>query len=164
MSDAKTKKKGLEEALTDPTVPMPIRRKMLQQVCNEGNDDCERVVSIVLEAATLASAGQQYVSKTKELAEVIQQIQEGPLRYATFDRLLDSKFLGRRAQLILPEGGSAFCAITDPKLAESLRCGDAVWLDSQARAVLHGQPDPGMRGEEGRLERCLPQGLSLIHI
>lgn len=158
MSDAKTKKKGLEEALTDPTVPMPIRRKMLQQVCNEGNDDCERVVSIVLEAATLASAGQQYVSKTKELAEVIQQIQEGPLRYATFDRLLDSKFLGRRAQLILPEGGSAFCAITDPKLAESLRCGDAVWLDSQARAVLHGQPDPGMRGEEGRLERCLPLG------
>lgn len=158
MSDEKTKKKGLEEALTDPTVPMPIRRKMLQQVCNEGNDDCERVVNIVLEAATLASAGQQYVSKTKELAEIIQQIQEGPLRYATFDRLLDSKFLGRRAQLILPEGGSAFCAITDSKLAESLRCGDAVWLDSQARAVLHGQPDPGMRGEEGRLERCLPQG------
>jgi ATP-dependent 26S proteasome regulatory subunit len=152
------KKDTLDKALTDPTVPMKIRKKLLRQVCNEEDETSETVVATVLEAATLASAGQHYVSKTKELAEVIQQIQDGPLRYGTFDRMIESVVLGRRAQLILPDGGIAFASVTDPKLAQELRCGDAVWLDSQARAILSHQPDPAMRGEEGRLERCLPLG------
>jgi ATP-dependent 26S proteasome regulatory subunit len=106
----------------------------------------------------LASAGEQYLAKTQELAEILQQLQQGPLRCATFDRLVDSESLGRRAEVILPDGGAAFCAVPDPKLADALGCGDTVWLDAQAGVVLFHQPEPERLGEEGQLERRLPGG------
>jgi ATP-dependent 26S proteasome regulatory subunit len=158
MSDAKSKKLTLDEALTDPTVPMKIRLQMFRQLGSDEDEQSREVLMHVLEAATCGAAGQHYVAKTRALAEMMQQIQEGPLRFATFDRMIDTPQLGRRALLILPDGGSASCVVTDEKLAAELRCGDAVWVDAQARVVLHHVPDPTTRGEEGRLERCLPGG------
>jgi len=158
MSDAKPKKITLDKAITDPSVPLNIRFQMVRQLSNAEDEQSLELLGKVLEAAASASADQHYLTKTQELVEMMQKIQEGPLRFATFDRMVDSPQLGRRAQLILPDGGSASCIVTDDKLAADLRCGDAVWVDAQARVVLYHQPDPITRGEEGRLERCLPFG------
>ena len=40
--------------------------------------ETEEILKIVLESASLASAGEQYVAKTKELAEIMEQLEQGP--------------------------------------------------------------------------------------
>jgi ATP-dependent 26S proteasome regulatory subunit len=153
------KKKTVEKILTDPSAPMKMRVEMLRHVCHAEEEEVrEKVLSGVLEAAGQASAGQQFMAKTQELTETLRQLQEGPLRCATFDRLIESELLGRRAQVILQDGTAAFCSVPDAKLTDALRCGDTVWLDGQGRALLFHQPEPVTLGEEARLERCLPEG------
>lgn len=151
-------KRTVEELLTDPTVPMKMRKEMIRQVCAGKTEDEDKVLAIVLEAATLASAGQQYLRKTKQLQETLDELAQGPMRCATFDRFVESDSYGRRAELILPDGGSAFCAVPDSQLAEAVRCGDTVWLDAQGTAVLYHRPEPAKLGEQGRLERVLSHG------
>lgn len=160
-------KKTLPRMLTDPGVPLKIRRQILLDVCrSEGDSDEERdrIVALVLEAASRASAGEESVAKAKELAEILAQLRAGPLRCATFDRWIESERLGRRAEVILPDGSAAFCAVADEKLGDALRCGDTVWLDAQAQALLFHQADDARRGEEGRLERRLAQGDVLVSV
>jgi ATP-dependent 26S proteasome regulatory subunit len=158
MTTMANKKRTIEQLLTDPTVPMKMRREMIRQVCAGKGADEEKVISIVLEAATLASAGQHYVQKTRELQDALDELAQGPMRCATFDRIVESDAYGRRAELILPDGASAFCSIPDSKLAQQVRCGDTVWLDAQGTAVLFHRAEPAKLGEQGRLERVLPHG------
>jgi ATP-dependent 26S proteasome regulatory subunit len=152
------KKKTVGKMLTDPSAPMKMRVEMLRQVCHAEEEIAEQILIELLDAAGKGSAEQQLEAKTEELAQLLQQLQDGPMRSATFDRLIESELLGRRAQVILQDGMSAFCALPDAKLADALRCGDTVWLDGQGRALLFHQPEPVALGEEGRLERCLPGG------
>jgi ATP-dependent 26S proteasome regulatory subunit len=144
--------------LTDPSAPIEMRMQMLRQLCLAEEEVGAPVLSGLLEAASQASAGEQLIAKTKELNETLQKLKEGPLRCATFDRIFECEHLGRRAQVILQDGTSAFCFVPDAKLADALRCGDTVWTDGQGQAVLFHQPEPVTLGEEGRLERCLPGG------
>jgi ATP-dependent 26S proteasome regulatory subunit len=152
------KTKTVAKMLTDPSAPMKTRVEILRQVCSADEEIAELMLIELLEAAGKGSADQQAVAKAEELAQMVQQLQEGPMRSATFDCLIDSELLGRRAQVILQDGTEAFCALPDATLADALRRGDTVWLDGQARALLFHQPEPVTRGEEGRLERCLPGG------
>jgi ATP-dependent 26S proteasome regulatory subunit len=152
------KKKTVENMLTDPSTPMKVRLELVRQLCLSEEEVGVQVLTGLLEAACQASAGEQFATKTKELSDILQKLQEGPLRCATYDRIFESERLGRRAQVILQDGTSAFCLVPDHKLADGLRCGDTVWLDGQGHAVLFHQPEPVTLGEEGRLERCLPEG------
>jgi hypothetical protein len=152
------KKRSVEKMLTDPSTPMKVRREMMREVCLAEEEIGQPIRDNVLEAAGQASAGAQLVAKSEELAEALKQLEQGPLRCATFDRLIISEVLGRRAHVILQDGTSAFCSVPDEKLTDALRCGDTVWLDGQGRALLFHQPEPVTLGEEGRLERCLPGG------
>jgi ATP-dependent 26S proteasome regulatory subunit len=154
----KAKKQTIEKMLTDRSVPAQMRMQMLRQLCMEEAPVAQEILDRILENASKASADEQYLAKTQELADTLQQLQQGPLRFATFDRLSDSEALGRRAEVILPDGGSAFCVVPDAKLMDALRCGDTVWLDAQAGAVLFHQPGPVALGEEAQLERRLPWG------
>jgi hypothetical protein len=144
--------------LTDPSAPIKMRLEMLRQVCHADEEIAEQMLIELLEAAGKASAGEQAMAKAEELAQLLQQLQEGPMRCATFYGLTESELLGRRAHVIFQDGTSAFCALPDAKLAGALHCGDTVWLDAQGRALLFHQPEPVTQGEEGRLERCLPGG------
>jgi ATP-dependent 26S proteasome regulatory subunit len=152
------KKKTVQNILTDPSAPLKVRLEMLRQVCLAEEEVGAQILKGLLEAACQASAGEQFLAKTKELNETLRKLQEGPLRCATFVQLCDCELLGRRAEVILQDGAAAFCFVPDAKLADALRCGDTVWLDGQGHAVLFHQPEPVTLGEEGRLERCLPTG------
>ncbi len=167
MADSKIgKRQNIERMLTDPAVPLNVRIELLNQALRtlqEEGSPAERkigleIVTRVLEAATEARADEQVLAKSEELGVLLQQLKQGPLRYATFDRVIESDALGLRAQVILPDGGWAFCTLPDTKLADELRCGDALCLDAQCTAVLHHLPQPAMLGEEARLERQLPGG------
>lgn len=155
----KGKKKTVEGMVTDPTIPIGVRMEMLRQVALDENDDArQHVLGYLIESATAGSAGSQYVEKTKELAERISELKQGPMRCATFDRTVHYLGTQPRAQVILPDGGTAFCAVPDDALAERLQCGDTVWLDAQGTAVLYGERDCTRLGEEGKLERLLSDG------
>lgn len=155
---AKSNKQTVEGMLTDPTIPTKIRVQMLRQVAEADGEAERHVLAYLLEAASVGDAGHQYIEKTKELGKRLSELAQGPLRCATFDALQTSELLGRRARVILPDGGMAFCAVPQDELADTLRCGDSVWLDAQGMAILYRQSDPNRLGEEGRLERQLPGG------
>ena len=134
----KGKKKTVEGMVTDPTIPIGVRMEMLRQVALDENDDArQHVLGYLIESATAGSAGSQYVEKTKELAERISELKQGPMRCATFDRTVHYLGTQPRAQVILPDGGTAFCAVPDDALAERLQCGDTVWLDAQGLSLIH---------------------------
>jgi len=151
-------RRTVETILTDPSAPMKMRLELLRDVSRTDEEIAEQILIRLLEAACQGGAEEQFTAKTQELAQLLQQLQEGSMRCAIFDRVIESELLGRRAQVILQDGTSAFCALPDAKLADALHCGDIVWLDGQGRAVLFHEPGAVTRGEEGRLERCLPEG------
>jgi hypothetical protein len=98
------KKRTVAKILTDSSAPMKMRVEMLRQVCSAQEEIAELMLIELLEAAGKGSAEQQYEAKTEEVAQLLQQLQEGPMRAATFDRMIESELLGRRAQVILQDG------------------------------------------------------------
>ncbi len=144
--------------LTDASVPMEMRRQLLQQLFETDEETAQQAVNHVLESAAKASASDIELAKAEELSELLDQMRRGPLRCATFDTMIDSHVFGRRAQVILPDGTSAMCVVPDDKLAGAMRCGDTVWLDAQGGVLLFHIAGPITRGEEARLERHLENG------
>lgn len=142
--------------LLDDTVPIERRKEMLVHVCQEGGSVADEVlVSLLKDAKTPKSSRSVYEKRARELAELLQQMNEGPLRHGTFLRMLEPAGSAPRAQVVLEDGASAFVVVPDPELAEVSRCGDTVLLDAQGRAILRRDPMLPRTGEEGCLERRL---------
>jgi ATP-dependent 26S proteasome regulatory subunit len=160
------KRQSIERMLTDSSVPLRVRIDLTAQACRQLQEEgrpvdrrlAEKILTRLLEAAAETRSDEQVLAKSEELGALLKQLQQGPLRYATFDQIVESGALGRRAQVILPDGGWAFCALPNAKLADELRCGDTLWLDSQGSTVIDYMPQPAMLGEEATLERRLPGG------
>jgi ATP-dependent 26S proteasome regulatory subunit len=158
MKKKSPRRKSVETMLTDPDVPEAMKRELLVQLLGAEEEEAREILSRWLDHANRAASEGQYLEKTKELNELIQQMQQAPLRCASFDRMVDAPGLGRRAHVILYDGGAAFCIVPDAGVAARLRRGDTVWLDSNGGALLYHQPEPVTLGEEARLERWLPDG------
>jgi hypothetical protein len=151
----RTQKNQVHRMLTDEAVPLAARRAMLKQVVAAED---EALLDLVLRSASAGSAEDRYAEQRKELAALLTQLQEGPLRSATFLRMGDAGGLGRRALVVLPDGTHAYCVVPEAAMAEAMRCGDSVWLEAQGRAVLFHQREIGRAGEVARIERRLPGG------
>src|SRR5262249_31624164 len=133
-------------------------RQLLLSLCSNGdNSECMAILQTVLDRAAAASADAIQQQKINELTELLQAMQDGPLRYATFIKMLNHPGPVRRAQVVLQDGTSAFSVVPDGTLAESLRCGDTVLLEAQGKALLFRDPDPPSTGEEARLERRIDE-------
>ncbi|MEE8165185.1 MAG: ATP-binding protein [Myxococcota bacterium] len=152
------KLKKIEMMLCDPSAPLKMRLDILRQLAGSEGDASTTVLTRVLEAASKANGEDQYREKIEEIGALIQAMQEGPLRSALFDRMHDEPELGRRAQVILPDGTLASPLVPDEALAEKLRCGDTVWIDAKGSAVLYRGLETTAVGEEATLERVLPDG------
>jgi len=155
-----TKKKAPKNPLAaagmvlDPEAPWPMRKTMLQRILE--NPEGDGVVRAVVDAAAQANGDDPAAVKARELDKLLRQMMEGPLRMATFVRTLSNGF-GRRAEVLLPDGATAYCTVPDEEVAKDMRRGDRVWLEAQGRAVLFADPGTSADavGEEGRLERRL---------
>jgi ATP-dependent 26S proteasome regulatory subunit len=111
------------------------------------------MVESILQAATAGSQDERKEAAIQKLNEMIQAMEAGPLRYATFLKLLPPRNGVTRAHVALQDGTSAYTVLAEESLADSLRCGDTVVLEAQGRALLFHDPDRPDTGEEARLER-----------
>lgn len=156
---ASTRRAGeIRTMLMDPSKSLGIKLEVLRQLARSGDDAAPPILAAVLEAAANANGATEYREKILELGRLIEQMQQGPLRCALFDRMLDAPELGRRAQVILPDGTLASPLVPDGALAEKLRCGDTVWIEAKGGAIVARAPEGFAVGDEATLEQTLPSG------
>ncbi len=153
-----TKAKKIEQMLLDPNVPLETRVDIVRQLANGFDETSVPILAHLIEAASGAGGEDQYKEKVREISELIQSLQQGPLRGALFECMLEDPGLARRAQVILPDGTLASPLVPDKGLAKKMRCGDDVWLDNKGAALLYHAPRVSAVGEEAQLERILKNG------
>jgi hypothetical protein len=151
----KPKAPNIQMMLGDPSVPLEHRKRLLQHVCTQEGPEAGAVLESILAAAARQNGEEVCAKKARELADLIQQLQDGPLRQATFVHLLAGQGAAPRARVILPDGTPAFTTVPDEDLAILLNCGDTVLLDAGGKALLYRDPQGTDTGEEGHLERRL---------
>jgi len=154
---AKKKAPNTATMLLDPALPLEHRKQLLMHLCLAPDPASAEVVKGVLDAATNANGGELYAQKIAEVNELLEQMKAGPLRNATFLKILKGPSPVKRAQVLLHDGSQAFTVLPEPALAESLRRGDTVLLEAQGKALLYPLPEDGHVGEEARFERRIDE-------
>ena len=172
---AKRKPTSSEAMILDGDTPLDHRKQLLMHLCVDESAQSQAAVKALLDSATASNGETVYKKKCQEVEAIKQQLLDGPLRSATFFRILS---LGQspgqneqskngkgaadngiplgplpRAHVLTEEGAAIFPAVVDAKLAESLECGDEVILDAQGKAVLYRAAYFPDVGEEARFER-----------
>jgi hypothetical protein len=144
--------------LLDPEIPIEHRLQFLRMLCGDEDDAAMSVVTRLLEAAAEGAGRSVLDAKIKELHALIEGLKNGPLRGGSFLRVADGDGPSRRAEVVLNDGQRVYSLVSDPALAGALRCGDAVLLDAQARAILSRDAAAGPTGEVVRFRRRLDDG------
>ena len=73
--------------------------------------------------------------------EILKQMQDGPLRYATYVSMLPGgEGVPPRARVTLQDGTVAFPVVPSADMVPKLRCGDTVLLEAQCRTLLYHDP------------------------
>jgi ATP-dependent 26S proteasome regulatory subunit len=147
----------IELVLADASAPIEQRRDFLKMLLNDPSPDAGAAVTSLFNTLATNSAAQVYEEKVRELATVLKQIEEGPLRSAAFIEMLPKNgFAAPQAQVMLDDGTNAWSVVPEAALAESLRRGDRVLLDGRGKAVLYRIACPNI-GEEALFERRLDE-------
>ena len=150
---SKAKAATMKLMLLNSGIPFEHRRQMLLDLCIHESDEARAVVAAILEAAAASSAESIFNEKVKALDALMAELKAGPLRNATYFRMLGAGAPALRALVRLEDGTSAAPVVPDPELAAALHRGSRVMLDAQARCVLFADPVPETTGEEARFER-----------
>ncbi|MHC4953587.1 MAG: AAA family ATPase [Planctomycetota bacterium] len=150
----------VDRMLLDQSIPLEMRRQVLMQLCANHDDESAAELQRLLAAAASANGEDLYRAKREELEELLREMKNGPLRVGNYLREVDFNGDGRRAEIVLSDGSTAYCTISDKTLAKRLRRGDRVWLEAQGKAVLFGARESAEDaiGDEARLERRLDGG------
>jgi len=144
--------------LTNEKTPVEHRVLMLRQVCIEGDESNIKMLESLLSAAAAGSGPAIHEQQIAEMNEKLELLEQGPLRMATFQRLIMDRPLGPRAGVVLEDGSSAFVMVPDEELAKSLRRGDTVFIDAEGKAVLFRDPAGPETGDLARYERRIDAG------
>jgi ATP-dependent 26S proteasome regulatory subunit len=146
----------IELMLGDANAPLEQRREFLKMLLHDPSPDAQAAVASVFNTLSANSAEQVHQQKAQELAQMLKQLEDGPMRPASFIEMLPQNgFAGPHAQVLLDDGTSACSLVPDATVAESLRRGDRVLLDGRGRAVLHRLARLPNTGEEAQFERLL---------
>lgn len=144
------------KALLDDEVPIQHRIQLLLSMGLEDEHEGQQAIAKILQAATSADGELVYRSKIEELDTRLEELEQGPLRVATFVGMLEAgERFGNRASVVLEDGSSAFVNVPRQELANDLCRGDTVLVDVQGKAVVHRVPGVPDTGELARLERRL---------
>ncbi len=141
--------------LVEEKLPIEHRAQILGRLCLEGGDANHGVVAAILDAARCGSGETIYSQKIEEMDATLELLEQGPLRVATFQRMLEGGRAGVRACVVLEDGSTAYVAVPDPALASSLRRGDTVLVEAQGKAALFRDSNGPETGELARYERRL---------
>ena len=137
----------------DKDVPLNHRVRLLAQMCMHDTEQAMKLVGSILDDAAASNGESVYQKKLEKLNALLHEMENGPLRYATFLRRVPGAGLHGRALVKLEDGTSAFTMVPNDALAARLRRGDRVLLEAQARALLFLDAEGDGVGEEARLER-----------
>jgi hypothetical protein len=172
----------IQEMISSPGVPFEQRLELLRGLVNNDSEEAKLIVASLLESLGAAEAETHHIQMAKKYAELIREIQEGPLRHATFIELLPTegrlsgmKFgptngesnpplaaplaellaasVAPHALVLLDDGTAAYTVVPNAELAKSLRLGDRVVIEGKGRALLCVIPKSIRTGEEATFER-----------
>jgi hypothetical protein len=152
---SKKKLSNLGATILDPTLPFSDRREILLELCADPGEESAATLASILDGAASAHGESLYAKKTKEVSELLQQMEQGPLRSGRFIRMIEDNGTLRRAYVALPDGSAVFPLVPDAGLAAALLRGDRVLIDAQGRVLLRRCPDDDAVGEEARFERSV---------
>lgn len=150
---SKKKLSSVGAMVLDSSVPFPSRREILLELCADPSEESTAALTSILEGAAAAHGESLYAKKTKEVADLLQQMEQGPLRSGRFLRMVEAAGALRRAHVILPDSSTVFPLVPDAGLASSLVRGDPVLLEGQGRVLLRRCAEEDVAGEEARFER-----------
>jgi ATP-dependent 26S proteasome regulatory subunit len=146
-------------SLTDASLPLEHRMHMTAHLCMDPSPPSMAAMDQLFTLAAKNNGEAIYEKKIRELNTLIGELQAGPLRSAMFLQMLPPDGHGPvpRARAALEDGGTVYPVVPNAELAESLRRGELVLLDAQAKALL-GRDACGIAiGEEARFERRLDE-------
>jgi hypothetical protein len=113
-----TKKGSTAYLLLDEKIPIEHRKRMLAELCLNGDDDATKLIRSVLKAAASTNGKDLYAHKKKELEELLQQLRDAPRRAGLFLDLLPANGSSAiRAHVRLEDGASIFPVVPEEELS-----------------------------------------------
>lgn len=140
-------KKAVEAVLTSAGVPINERYQLLKGVMMDDNtENAQKVLSLLANKTTADAA------KAKAIADMLAELERGPMRVATFLEMLPGSTT--QARVIMDDGTQAY-TVLPVNQAVTIKCGDEVLLDKNANAILHSMGVRPDAGEEALYERVI---------
>lgn len=140
--------------LADPGLPWEHRFALLRDLVNNVNPQTEAIVKFILDSLGKQSAQALYEEKSKKLAAMLKEVQEGPMRGGTFVEMVPQNgSLVPVALVLLDDGTEVYTVVPNPEDASTLRRGSRVMLDGKGRVLLRRLATSLKLGEVATLER-----------
>src|SRR5688572_12875174 len=131
------KTQSVVQLVSDKNVPLEQRSILLRNLLVEGDPEAMLALLVALEKPPAADGESLYHEKLKQLEELLQLMQSGPMRTATFiDFVKVGLVQPPQALVLLEDGGTAYTCLGDEKLSKQLQRGDRVILEGKGRALL----------------------------
>lgn len=141
--------------LLNPKLPTAHRVEILKSMAGHQSEESDKILAQYVD---IAASGTLATDKRKsmELQEMIDEMQQGPKRMATFICLQQpSQSDFQQAIVRLEDGVTAFPIILDTHTAGQLKCGHNVMLDAHAKGLIGPVDQKNVTGEAAYFERCL---------
>ena len=140
--------------LGDPALPWQHRLAMLRELVNDENPKSEPLLKSILESLSKQNADANLEEKTKKLDALLKELQEGPMRSATFIEMVPpSNGAAPTAFVLLDDGAAAYVVVPRADKLPALRRGDRVVLDGKGRVLLRAVASSLNTGEVAVFER-----------
>lgn len=146
--------------LQDKNVPVSHRARFLSEAIASAGPEAQQIAR---EVVTRIENSQEACEETRqELEQLLTEMREGPKRSAVLIGRV-GKDGTRPANVLaaLEDGATVYTVVPEEGLAESLKVGERIILDSKARAVL-GRGEHVALGEVGNIERVLDENHVLV--
>lgn len=152
MLGKKNETRSMLAMLLSDGLPLAHRVEMVKSLANHDSKGSHQILAELLDAAKASNAA-DYMRKSQELNDMLEEIRNSPRRLATFVALQAPEGSVQRAVVTLEGGHTAFPIILEPSLANLLQRGDNVMLDAQARGLVGRVEFENSTGEAAYFER-----------
>jgi len=158
MAKPSKKTQSVLQLLADQSLPVEHRSMLLRTLIVDPDADGSAAVHALLESHTRSNGESLFNDKVKQVDELLQQMQSGPMRNATFiDLVKVGSVSPPQAFVVLDDGAFAYTSVPDEALSKDLRRGDRVILEGKGRALLSKAPHYLNVGDEAQFERRIDE-------
>lgn len=146
--------------LQDKDVPRSHRARVLHEVIQNSGLEAQQIVEGLL--GRLENSEEACEETKREVEQLLTEMKEGPKRSAVvIARIGNNDTRPVNVLAALEDGATVYAVVPDAELADSLKVGERIILDSKARAVL-GRGEHVALGEVGTIERVLDENHLLV--